>query len=480
MTDGDGKCLRGMKHFHGDYGSLGCLPVRFFVVIFSGMRKGIVVTFDRLALRMLGCYGSEWVETPNLNRLAASSKVFDRHFAENVDSGSANHAWWSGCYQFPRSLEQQRTQKPFAEALHEIGVQAVLLVERRSADEGATTSRRFGSPGQDLEIDIPSRTGFQRMIEVEGTDGLDVSSVETPFARLVNRGIEELSSLKEQGNDSWLLWLKSAGVPSPWVPPRDFAELYLDLDEDDSNGNGDSGQFVDLSENALNELIIAVASLRERSEGKENDLDLEWRLSREVYAGYVSLLDIQLGKLLDAIENLFSDESLLLIVTVAEGEALGTESLVPKGGARLCDENVHTPLLCRLSGVETKGRSQDLVQTVDLVPTLMEWFGISADSLPTEGRSLLPILRNEELSSREYICLGAEDGSCGILTPEWYFIRTEQEIEGFHEMKSCLFAKPDDVWDIHNLAEQSPEDAAVLSATLDAFLDESRSSSRNG
>ncbi|MCH7687103.1 MAG: sulfatase-like hydrolase/transferase [Planctomycetes bacterium] len=313
------------------------------------------------------------------------------------------------------------------------------------------------------------------MIEVEGADGLDVSPRETPFARLMNRGIEELSSLKEQGNASWLLWLKSAGVSSPWVPPRDFAELYLDLDEDDSNGKGDSGQFVDLSQETLDDLILAVAALRERSEGTEDLSDLEWRLSREVYAGYVSLLDIQLGKLLDAIENLFADEPLLLIVTAAEGEALGTESLVPKGCARLCDEIVHTPLLCRLPGAETKGRSQDLVQTVDLVPTLMEWFGISADSLPTEGRSVLPILRNEERSPREYICLGAGDGSCGILTPELYFIRTEQEIEGFNEVKSCLFVKPDDVWDIHNLAEQSPEDVAVLSATLDAFLEGARS-----
>ena len=187
-----------------------------------------------------------------------------------------------------------------------------------------------------------------------------------------------------------------------------------------------------------------------------------------------------MGKLLDAIEDLFPDEPLLLIVTVAEGDALETESLVPKGCAPLCDEVVHTPLLCRLPGTETKGRSQDLVQTVDLAPTLLEWFGISADSLPTDGRSLLPILRNEEQSLCEYICLGAGDGSCGILTPELYFIRTEQKIEGFNEMKACLFVKPGDVWDIHDLAEQSPEDVAVLSATLDAFLERARSSSSRG
>jgi arylsulfatase A-like enzyme len=475
-----------MEHFHVDCVMPGRLPVSFLVVIFSGMTKGIVVTFDRLALRMLGCYGSEWVETPNLDRLAASSMVFDRHFAENVDSTAANHAWWSGCYQFPRSGHQQQSQRPFAESLHEIGVQTTLLLEQAAVDRpavrtGTSAERHRGrslqgaEQGADSRAGSSSRTGFQQIIDVEGADGLDVSPAETPFARLVNRGIEELSNLKEQGSESWLVWFKSAGVPSPWIPPRDFAELYLDLDEDESNDTGDSGQFVDLSEEALNDLIIAVASLKERLGDKQELSNLEWRLSREVYAGYVSLLDIQLGKLLDAIENLFADDPLLLIVSVAEGEALETESLVPKGCKSLCDESVHTPLLCRLAETETKGRSQDLVQTVDLAATLLEWFGIPADSLPTEGRSLLSILRNEEQSPREYICLGAEDGSCGILTPELYFIRTEQEIEGFKEMKACLFVKPDDVWDIHNLAEQAPEDVAVLSATLDAFLERTRS-----
>ena len=108
------------------------------------MTKGIVVTFDRLALRMLGCYGSEWVETPNLDRLAASSMVFDRHFAENVDPAAANHAWWSGCYQFARSGHQQQSQKPFAESLHENGVQVTLLLEHVAADKSAES---IGNPG---------------------------------------------------------------------------------------------------------------------------------------------------------------------------------------------------------------------------------------------------------------------------------------------------------------------------------------------
>jgi len=231
------------------------------------MTKGIVVSFDRLALRMLGCYGSEWVETPNLDRLAVSSMVFDRHFAENVGSAAANHAWWSGCYQFPRTSQQQQQQKKLAETLQENGVQTTLLLEKTPTGESAERHTGRSLQGFESQVVPSTQTGFQHIIDVAGADGLDVPPAETPFARLVTRGIEELNALKEQGSESWLLWLKSAGVPAPWIPPKDFAELYLDLFEEETPGSGDAEQYVDLSEEALDELITAVASMTLRAVG---------------------------------------------------------------------------------------------------------------------------------------------------------------------------------------------------------------------
>lgn len=417
------------------------------------MSKALVITFDRLALRMLGCHGSDWVETPNFDRLAAQSIVFDRHFAENVGSEAKNHAWWNGCYQFPRSDAQQQSQQTLAEVLNTAGIRTSLLVE--------STSKPPSCP-----------TGFQHIIDVTGMDGLDVPPAETPFAQLVARSIEELNRLKEQGGDSWLVWLKSAGVPTPWIPPRDFAELYLDFDEDTTENNkGGSGQFIDLSEEALDELILAVASLNSPAAEASELSDLEWRLSRSVYAGYVSMLDIQLGKLLDAFEKQFANESILLIVTASMGESLGTTSTASPNCEQLCDEIVHTSLICRILGRETQGRSQSLVNSVDLPPTLLEWFNVPANALPTEGQSLLPQLSGELTQQREYICMGDGKGSSGILTSELYFIRTECEPAGFNDY---LFVKPDDVWDIQNVAKQSPDDVKALSETLENFIQQAR------
>ena len=44
--------------------------------------NAIVVTFDRLPIGFLACCGNGWIATPNFDRLAAESALFDQHFAE--------------------------------------------------------------------------------------------------------------------------------------------------------------------------------------------------------------------------------------------------------------------------------------------------------------------------------------------------------------------------------------------------------------
>ena len=42
----------------------------------------------------LGAYGNEWVATPHLDRLAARSAVFDRHYSDCPDPAAAGRAWF--------------------------------------------------------------------------------------------------------------------------------------------------------------------------------------------------------------------------------------------------------------------------------------------------------------------------------------------------------------------------------------------------
>ena len=47
--------------------------------------NAIVLVLDSLHLGYLGCYGNQWISTPNLDRLAARGVVFDHYFASDLD-----------------------------------------------------------------------------------------------------------------------------------------------------------------------------------------------------------------------------------------------------------------------------------------------------------------------------------------------------------------------------------------------------------
>ena len=63
----------------------------------------IVVVCNSLHLGFLGAYGNPWIETPNLDRLAAEGIVFDHHFPENLTTLPTRRSWWTGPVRVCRS-----------------------------------------------------------------------------------------------------------------------------------------------------------------------------------------------------------------------------------------------------------------------------------------------------------------------------------------------------------------------------------------
>src|SRR5262245_21653184 len=56
----------------------------------------LVLNADALRLAYLGCYGSDWVPTPSLDRLTAESVVFDQHVVDSL--GFPYRSAWTGRY----------------------------------------------------------------------------------------------------------------------------------------------------------------------------------------------------------------------------------------------------------------------------------------------------------------------------------------------------------------------------------------------
>lgn len=419
-------------------------------------RRAVVVSFDRFHVGYLGCYGNDWIETPNLDRLASRAVVFDQYFCDNLDPGAANHAWWTGRAQFPLAAEAQRACATFVEQFEAARVHTWLMAESDGREE--------------VQVAPP----FENVATVRGSDGLDLPETETPFARLVENACGWLQGSRGT-QTSELLWIKSRGVPVPWLPPRGFADLYLD----EFGLTGDS-QEADEGEQAGGEEAEptergAEATPRESDEeAAEIDESLEWRYAAPMYAAYVTLLDRWFGKLLAALEQSPTWRDALLIVCAGEGQSLGEHLPAGTEGSPLRAECVHVPLWVRVPGSDQGGtRHSALVQTSDLASTLLEWFGIggqapqsAAESNLLTGRSLLPLVRNETESVRDALLLGCDRREWGIRTADFFYVEEGDAANPSTAAPALLFEKPHDRWDQSDVLSQYPQVAEDLRERL--------------
>jgi arylsulfatase A-like enzyme len=80
----------------------------------------LVIEASALHLGFLGCYGNDWVATPNLDRLAAESVVFDQHFADSPDPAptrpAAQRSAVTGIYSFPGAANDAHVAIPASDA----------------------------------------------------------------------------------------------------------------------------------------------------------------------------------------------------------------------------------------------------------------------------------------------------------------------------------------------------------------------------
>lgn len=385
--------------------------------------RAVVLTLDRLPVAGLGCYGNLRAGTPQFDRLAAEAVVFDQHLGEDFSPDAAGHAWTTGHYQFPSVPAVRKSAVSLGDVLRENGTAAVVLAERGAAP-------------------IFRHAGLDTVPEIGGDTGLDADPERTPFSRLITEGIRSARRLAKSGG-SWLLWLHGRGAGIDPLPPRAFVEQYADWVTDDEPDAGDGP-----------EIVFDAA---------------DWQTARCLSAAAVGLIDWGLERLLKAVDAAAGREPPLLIVTAARGTPLADRAFVRENVAELASELVQTPLLIR-TGDGHGDRRQELVQTVDLLPTLLDAFDIPADRLPCEGRSLLPLVRGEAWPPRPSLFLGCGPDFGGVRTADFYLTGPADALRAADVPRLRLFVKPDDLWDVHNVAPQSPAFAESLAAEWAAFV----------
>jgi len=104
--------------------------------------------------------------------------------------------------------------------------------------------------------------------------------------------------------------------------------------------------------------------------------EAELRRSLACYYGMVSLIDQEIGRILDTLERLHLAENTLVVFTTDHGHFLGQHGLIAKGAFHY-EDLVRIPMIARFPGHIPAGSvSQALQSQIDFVPTFLDAAGI--------------------------------------------------------------------------------------------------------
>jgi arylsulfatase A-like enzyme len=388
--------------------------------------KIIVLEIDALNLAYLGCYGNDWIATPNLDRLAWEGAVFDQHFAGILQADATGQ---------PRCQYQQ-------------------AIPPHSQEQKAN--------GPDLLQTLRNNDIFIRELTLAFNQGMGGAEL---------KACTELAA-REKG----LLWIHGPSLRPPWNLDEDMAGSYFDEEDPRQEGevreNSEEELEDDEDEEAAEEQDeeydeeVRVKSLPwlDPPEGPLTELEDMLRV-QNTYAAAVTVLDAQIGRLVEALGSKGLLEQASLWITASSGLPLGEHGWLGFSDLNLHEATAHLPLLIRPPQSGLNGlRISALTQPADITATLLDYFGVL--NYAASGHSLRPWLDGQIAPLRPFALSRWQPGvlAVAVRTAEWTLHR--KMTEGEEKSNPQLFVRPDDRWEKNDVGGQYPEVVAELEKLL--------------
>ena len=394
----------------------------------------LVVTIDRLPAWMLAAYGGTWVATPALDALAARGVVFDR-----VITPSPSPA---------EMLQDLLAASPYGQTVlteaADGGWRPVVVTDDAAVAAGMTADGLGPAVGV-------------RLVEAVQKEKVEEDDTQTSIARLIDAALEVIASGEHR-----LVWCHVGSLGVAWDAPERYRDRYIDPeDPPPPSGARVPGFAVDADTDP--DLVVGI---------------------RQVFAGQVTLLDSQLGRLFAVVREgkAMAARDWSVLVVGVRGLPLGLHGWVGVGGRELpYGELVHVPaIFADATGRMAAQRYGGLVVPADLGATLADLVVQGAGSppqasvvdpvAPWRGASLAGLFERWSAPVRDRVIVAGTDGTA-IVTPEWHGlledVATPADVNRGHEGRIRLFAKPDDFFELADVANRCADVAGPLSDLLE-------------
>lgn len=422
----------------------------------------------------LRCYGDPIAKTPHLDRLAATGVRFDRAYNQlplcNPTRASVMTSMRPDRIKVYDLDRHFREEQPDAVTLSQQFMKSGYFAGRVGKIYHYNVPASIGTDGFD---DPPS---WQKTVNPKGRDKNDEPlifnaephrKISAALSWLAADGSDEeqtdgmitteaIEMMREKKDEPFFIAAGFFRPHTPFVAPKKYFDLYPL--EDMRLPYAPPGDRDD----------IPTAAFAHNCPIPHYNLEEPVLLKAlQAYYACVSFVDAQVGRLLDALDEMGLAENTIVVFWSDHGYHLGEHDGIWQKRT-LFEQASRAPLIIRVPGATGNGQDcSRIVEFVDIYPTLTEAAGIATPE-GLDGRSLVPLLENPIAPWDSHAItqiLRPADGrlespvmGCSIRTERWRFTEWAEGSSGVE-----LYDHWADPMEFQNLAiDPTPENQAVI------------------
>ncbi len=401
------------------------------------IKNVLFIISDDLKASVLGCYGDQVCQTPNIDALAHRGVIFDRAYCQGTSCRPSRQSFMFSKYQGQGevNLGQHFKENGWYSArvgkIYHMRVPGDIIAGTNGLDVASSWTERFNSPG--LEAHTPGQYACLNL-NIFSDDLNNRQSTRMPHRMFVSVKYEGDGSdqpdhksatkvmelLGQHGEDPFFLAVGLVRPHYPMVAPYQYFAPYpwqqMKLPESVEGDLDDIPQFG----------LAGTISFKNPIGKYPDNQKRMWA----AYYASVMFMDQQVGRILDELDRLGLRENTAVVFTSDHGYHLGEHGFWQK--SNLHEEVLRVPLIISVPGFQP-GRTASIVELVDIYPTLSELAGLPIPS-EVQGTSLVPVLKNHQATVKP----GAIAFNKGYSwrSPDWHYMRYNDGSEELYDMNA--------------------------------------------
>ena len=414
----------------------------------------ILINVDDLGWSDLSFMGSNYYETPNIDKLAENGMIFYNAYAAAANCAPSRASMLSGKYTTEHEIYtvgnsergNKKTRKLIPIKNNEILDLDFFLISEMFKNEGYTNGI-FGKWHLGPEGFYPEQSGFDSNIGGCKKGGPGKGGYFSPYENpkiedgpdgeyLTDRiGDETVKFIEDNQNSLFFAYVPFYSVHTPIQSKEQYLKKYLN-----------------------------------KTPGKYHN--------RPDYAAMIQSLDENVGKILKKIDELNLSEKTLIIFTSDNGGIRDISDQFPlrAGKGSYYEGGIKVPLIFSWKNkIKPKSKSFERVINIDFFPTLKSILGYKNDNLELDGVDLNPIFQEEKIEERalyfhfpiylEAYNVQKDDGYDPIFRtrPGSVIIKDNWKLHHYFEDNILeLYNLEDDVSELKDLSQENKEIALEL------------------